>query len=98
MFLDSYEVEEEFGAYHNVTVERFEDGSALVRTDTNDNLDQGYPNECASWEHLWPSVELALKHVGFSRVGASGVRVRVYVDGVERTAECAACNQNSLGF
>ncbi len=96
MFLDSDLAEDEPSAYQHIMVELFDDGSALVRTETNDNLDQGYPNQTASWEHQWPDAKLALKHVGFSRIGVSGIRVRVYVNGVERVFQCDACDQSTL--
>lgn len=57
-------------------------GCVTVVHETNDNLDRGYPNECARWESTYASLEDALKRCGGTRVGCSGVLVTVTVDGV----------------
>lgn len=48
---------------------------------TNDDQDRGYPNDDAGWAMDFDTVEQALKHTGTSRVGISGVRVTVTLDG-----------------
>ncbi len=60
------------------------DEGAVVYTDTNDNYDLGYPGSYAHWEMHFRSVEAALRHTGKSRVGVSGVRVTVTLDGVKQ--------------
>ena len=48
---------------------------------TNDDQDRGWPNDDASWELVFDNVEKALKHTGTSRVGVSGVKVEVRLNG-----------------
>jgi hypothetical protein len=80
----NYDEDEDAQAYQNISVETFKDGSAVVRTETNDNFDQGIPNEYASWEHGGKAPKGPSMHAGVSHIGISGVRVRVYVNGKER--------------
>lgn len=59
------------------------DGRIEGRCWTNDNLDQGIPNEEADWEVRFADRNQALKATGGTHLGISGVRVRVYIDGVQ---------------
>lgn len=69
-------------AYHNIYIETFDDGSALRRDETNDNDDDGYADGTTeSWEFRWKNAETCIKAAGISRIGISGVRVNVYIDG-----------------
>ena len=56
-------------------------GRAAVRSWTNDDRDLGSPNVEASWEFETDTVEQALQITGTSRIGISGVRVTVTLDG-----------------
>jgi hypothetical protein len=59
-------------------------GQVVVRAETNDNNDDGYPDgEWVAWENTFPDVKSALKHTGVCRVGVSGVVVTVNMDGKE---------------
>lgn len=68
-----------------ITGEFTVDGRTLVKEETNDDNDDGYPDgEWVSWSNLFTSEADALKYAGFCRVGISGVIVTVTVDGKER--------------
>lgn len=60
-----------------------EDGTVLAECSTNDNRDQGYDSEDAYWTLQHPSKESALKQHGKCRVGISGIKVIVTLDGEE---------------
>lgn len=55
-------------------------GPVAVDEITNDNLDQGWASEQASWSNTFDTLEAALKHTGKSRQGIS-CRVEVYLNG-----------------
>lgn len=56
--------------------------TVLVRVETNDDDDDGYPDgEWAAWEEKFDTEYQALKHTGVSRVGISGVIVTVELNG-----------------
>lgn len=57
------------------------DGSVDGRCWTNDNRDQGYPSETASWDVHYHTVDEALKRTGRSHRGWIGSIVTVYLDG-----------------
>jgi hypothetical protein len=61
-------------------------GKIRVLAMTNDDDDDGYPDGTIErWWMEFSTVEQALKHCGKSRVGISGVRVTVFLDGREIT-------------
>ena len=72
-------------ALQNYHLHTSQDGSVAGTVWTNDDLDRGYPTEDATWKVKYPSVDAALSTsgAGISRVGISGVVVRVYLDGKE---------------
>lgn len=70
--------------YFNYDVTTFDDGSAEVRCQTNDNGDTGYPGEYAEWSDTWKDAKKAIAHCGVSRIGCMGSKVTVTVDGVEQ--------------
>jgi hypothetical protein len=60
-------------------------GKVRVLVSTNDDDDDGIPDgKVEQWSMEFPSVEAALEHCGRSRVGISGVRVTVLLDGSEQ--------------
>lgn len=63
-------------------IEETGEGLVKVHAWTNDNYDQGYPNEDASWDLEFKSLAMALEHTGYTRRGISGVKVNVYLNGV----------------
>lgn len=57
----------------------------VLLTETNDNLDYGYPTEPARWHDTYKgagALEKCLRHTGYSRQGI-GHKVIVTVDGKE---------------
>src|SRR5262249_37164326 len=61
---------DEFGVYHRHELWPREDGSVQVRTETNDDDDDGYPDGAVeSWLLTFPSLESAIRHTGVSRRG-----------------------------
>lgn len=61
-----------------------EGDSVLVKVETNDDNDDGYPDGAWTyWSMRYPSVDQALKGCGKCRVGISGVIVTVTLDGKE---------------
>lgn len=78
---------EEPEVWHDDDVELHDDGTATIHTATNDNDDDGWPDPAGteSWSTRWRSWESALRHVGKSRVGMTGIRVTVRVNGREYT-------------
>ena len=80
MRIGSYELPE---AWHQIVGETFDDGRVHVKEDTNDDEDRGYPTRYARWDYVLPSVESFHSKAGKSRVGISGVRVTVVLDGEE---------------
>ncbi len=68
-------------AYQNYYLSTESDGSISGRCETNDNLDQGAPNEFAEWEVRFRNHQEMVSHTGLSHVGISGVAVTVYLDG-----------------
>lgn len=51
---------------------------------TNDNNDDGHPDgRTEEWTMDFPDKAAALKHCGVCRVGVSGIRVTVRLDGEE---------------
>lgn len=81
---------EEPTAWHHYEISGYpEDETVTVTESTNDNLDTGYPSESAHWSLEFRSTpgksgyEKALAYAGKSRVGISGVVVRVGVNGRE---------------
>lgn len=80
---------EEPEAWHNIyitTTGPWHANAVEVYEETNDDNDDGYPDgETVSFHLDFPNLEAALKHAGYkSHRGVSGVRVRVFVDGIER--------------
>lgn len=70
-------------AYHIMEIEALPDGGAVVRHETNDDNDDGYPDgRVVRWENRWKDLEAAKRSCGLSRVGISGIEVTVYLDGV----------------
>ncbi len=59
------------------------DGNATIRSDTNDDNDDGYPDdEVAVWEKQNVPMKLALNLAGQkSHIGLYGQPVDVYLDG-----------------
>jgi hypothetical protein len=68
-------------ATHRIEGWTNEDGSINVDEWTNDDQDQGTPNESAEWHWRARDRESFLKRAGKSRTGVSGVRVFVSLDG-----------------
>lgn len=58
-----------------------EGNTVLVRSATNDDLDQGFPTQYASWDLWFKDREAALKHTGRTRLGV-GHRVFVELNGL----------------
>ena len=77
---DLYNLEDRASA-HRIEGTTLQDGRIFVREWTNDNLDQGVPNECAEWD--WTAKDRAAfaKRAGRSRTGCSGVKVTITLDG-----------------
>jgi hypothetical protein len=71
---------QESGVWHRMEIDDCGD-YILVSESTNDNLDTGYPSQCSSWANQYPNIEAALKHTGKSRIGCSGIRVEVFLNG-----------------
>lgn len=70
--------------YHRMTITRLGDGRATIHHETNDDDDDGYDDgHTEVWEDTVASVERALRITGVTRVGVSGVRVLVTLDGEE---------------
>lgn len=67
--------------YHNIDVVTHDDGSATIYSETNDNLDSGYPSEYARWSTNWANAKSALEYAGKSRIGCMGAVVTVTVNG-----------------
>ena len=60
------------------------DGTITGVTATNDNDDDGYPdNDVESWEVRYRNREEMIKRTGGSHIGCSGISVTVYLDGRE---------------
>lgn len=57
------------------------DGSITGETETNDNLDKGYPNEVAIWSVKYRDFEEMKRRTGLTHVGCSGIQVIVDLDG-----------------
>jgi len=73
-------------AYQDYEVEENEDGTATVYCATNDDDDDGHVDcESAHWRLSFKTVAEALKYVGHSRVGVSGIKVTVKLNGEEVT-------------
>lgn len=68
-------------ARHVYTLHTFDGGAVRGRCWTNDNLDQGYPSEEASWEVSYRDREHALKSTGGTHQGCNGCSVEVFIDG-----------------
>jgi len=68
-------------AYHIIDITTMPDGSYYARVETNDSLDQGVPNEYATWSETYRDRADMEKRAGKTRVGASGIRVNVWLDG-----------------
>ncbi len=73
-----------------------EDGRAVVHAWTNDNRDDGWCEEDASWELSFPTLDAALRVTGKSRQGCIA-RVVVRVNGRqvfadERQSSCPTAN------
>jgi hypothetical protein len=59
-----------------------ESGTIDVFAYTNDNLDLGYPNEYAEWSYIVKNKAAFFQRVGGkSRIGCSGIKVTVKLDG-----------------
>ena len=54
---------------------------------TNDDQDLGYPNIEAGWQEEYKSLDQALRRVGGSRIGVSGVEVEVSLNGKRLSKE-----------
>jgi hypothetical protein len=67
--------------YHDIAIESDGVGGAFVHHDTNDDDDDGVIDAGARWTDHWKEYDRAVKAMGGSRVGVSGVQVSVYVDG-----------------
>lgn len=78
---DYSEPREERVARHTIDGYSREDGSIFVREWTDDNLDEGSPNESAEWEWRARDREAFVKRAGKTRTGCSGVKVFVTLDG-----------------
>ena len=70
-------------AYHDIDIDDDGAGGAWVSHATDDNRDTGEASESASWRDHWPDAAKALAAMGASRIGCSGIRVRVRHNGVE---------------
>ena len=69
-------------AWQHYSVSTLADGCALVLVKTNDDNDDGYDDgRVVEWKASFPSLKAALHYTGKSRLGISGIRVHVTVDG-----------------
>ena len=61
----------------------YSDGSVAVECGTNDNDDDGFPDREGPqyWHIIVPNVAAFKKFAGTSRIGVSGIRVTVTLDG-----------------
>ena len=70
--------------YHEISIVTLDDGTVSVRENTNDDNDDGYPDgKEVWWDWQAKNLDAALKHTGKSRIGISGIRVTVTIDGEE---------------
>ena len=78
---------DEFGVYHRFEITTRDDGSAQVRTETNDDNDDGFPDgQVESWLLEFRSLDEALRHTGTSRRGYYGQPVDVFLNGKRLSA------------
>jgi hypothetical protein len=59
------------------------DGTIRVSVSTNDNLDLGYPSECARWDFICKDREAFDTRCGKSHTGCLGCEVKVYLNSKE---------------
>jgi hypothetical protein len=71
-------------AWHRIDAHTQSDGSIVALNQTNDDNDDGYPDgETAEWSITYKDRSQFDRCVGVSRVGISGIRVTVTLDGKE---------------
>lgn len=66
---------------YEIDIEEDGAGGAWVTHWTNDNHDDGSCDEDASWREHWKDAERAKQSLGKSRIGCTGMRVDVRVNG-----------------
>lgn len=74
----------EFGAWHKTEITTLPNGHVEIRHSTNDDNDDGLPDgKVTSWSDVFPPHRAAgeIARCGKSRVGISGIRVTVILDG-----------------
>jgi len=81
-----HEIEEyerkRFETWSEYRITELENGSCLVECSTNDNNDDGYPdNEVDMWKMHFKSLEDAIEVTGRSRTGCIGTIVTVWHNG-----------------
>ena len=80
-------------AWHRVEMDTQEDGTVVAHISTNDDDDDGRPDgRIVRWTVVHKSKASALRQHGVSRIGVSGVEVRVVLDGHEVTEP--ACEES----
>lgn len=70
-------------AYTRYEIQTLDPETVVLYTETNDNLDYGYPTEFAKWSDTYTGPDAlakAKRHTGVSRQGV-GHRVYVTLDG-----------------
>lgn len=69
-------------AYHNMDIFTEDQGLRYsVFHRTNDDADIGWPSIDSQWSVYYPTLEKALLATGATRIGVSGIRVNVTLDG-----------------
>jgi hypothetical protein len=65
------------------------DGDVVVRCETNDKDNDGYPGEITiSWKRF-DSLKAAIRRTGVERIGEHGQPIRVFLNGMHLTADTA---------
>jgi len=74
------------GLFHNVDAVTLPDGRIEAQTCTNDNDDDGYDDgDVTVWTLTYQDRASFDRCVGKSRIGCTGIRVKVVLDGLRLT-------------